>query len=75
MATEHETPEALRAEIEHLRRLGYLVTDERVRAEIQKMIAELEERLGRLQQGSLYPPATMPIRSVGFLNGFLSRAA
>ena len=61
-----ETAEALRAEIDHLRRPAQLVTDARVGAEIQKMIEELEKRLrelglrglvGRLGQAS---PARPP---------------
>jgi hypothetical protein len=40
-----ETGNALRAEIDHLRGLARLVTDERVLAEIEKMIQELEQRL------------------------------
>jgi hypothetical protein len=43
-----ETPEALSAEIDHLRRLSMHVIDERVRAEIQKMIEELEQRLSEV---------------------------
>lgn len=40
-----ETAEALRAEIDRLKRLALLVTDARVRAEIQKMIDEVARRL------------------------------
>lgn len=40
-----DTPEVLRAEIDHLRRLAQLVADARVREEIKKMIEELERRL------------------------------
>jgi hypothetical protein len=40
-----ETPEAIQAEIKDLKRLARLVTDANVRAEIQKMIDELERRL------------------------------
>jgi hypothetical protein len=40
-----ETVDALRAEIDHLKRLAHLVTDARVTAEIRKMIEELERRL------------------------------
>ena len=40
-----ETADALRGEINHLRRLAQLVADAQVRAEIQKMIEELERRL------------------------------
>jgi hypothetical protein len=43
-----ETADGLRAEIDHLRRLIQLVTDAQVRAEIQKMIEELEQRLREL---------------------------
>ena len=43
-----QTAETLRAEI-HLRRLGELVTDARVLAEIEKMIGELEQRLRELE--------------------------
>jgi hypothetical protein len=46
-----ETPEALIAEIDHLRRLSRNVTDERVLAEIKKMIDELEQRLRELRGG------------------------
>jgi hypothetical protein len=44
-----ETPETLRAEIDHQRRLAQLVTDAGVRAEIEKMIEELERRLRELE--------------------------
>jgi hypothetical protein len=44
-----QTAETLRAEIDHLRRLGELVTDARVLAEIEKMIGELEQRLRELE--------------------------
>jgi hypothetical protein len=40
-----ETADGLRAEIDHHRRLAQLVTDAGMRAEIQKMIKELERRL------------------------------
>ena len=40
-----DTAEAIQAEINDLKRLAQLVTDANVRAEIQKMIAELERRL------------------------------
>lgn len=40
-----ENAETLRAEIDHLRRLAQLVSDAQVRAEIQKMIDELQGRL------------------------------
>ena len=40
-----ETANALRAEIDHLRQLARLVSDERILAEIKKMIEELEQRL------------------------------
>ena len=40
-----ETANTLRAELDHLRRLVDLVTDAGVRAELQKMIEELERRL------------------------------
>jgi hypothetical protein len=40
-----ETADAVRAEIDHLRRLAQLVTDARVRAEIGNMAEELERRL------------------------------
>lgn len=46
-----ETPEALIAEIEHLRRLSTRALDEQVLAEIQKMIVELEQRLSELRGG------------------------
>jgi hypothetical protein len=45
-----DTAEALRAEIDHLRRLRLFVTDARVLAEIKKMIEELELRLRELEQ-------------------------
>lgn len=45
-----ETPETLMAEIDHLRRLARLVTDAGVRAEIEKMIEELERRLRDLEE-------------------------
>jgi transcription elongation GreA/GreB family factor len=56
-----ETLEALRAEIDHHRRLAQLVTDAGVRAEIEKMIEELERRLRELEErrtatASLSPP-------------------
>ena len=44
-----ETPEALRAEIDHLQRPSKHVTDARVLAEIQKMIEELEQRLSEMR--------------------------
>ena len=50
MADENETPEALRAEIEHLHRLAGLITDERVLDEIRRMIGELERRLRQHEQ-------------------------
>ena len=46
-----ETPETLRAQIDHQRRLAQLVTDAGVRAEIEKMIEELERRLRELENG------------------------
>jgi hypothetical protein len=46
-----ETPEALSAEIKHLRGLSQLVGDERVLAEIQRMIEELERRLREARGG------------------------
>jgi hypothetical protein len=45
-----ETPETLRAEIDHYRRLAQLVTDEGVRAEIEKLIEGLERRLRELEK-------------------------
>jgi hypothetical protein len=54
-----ETPETLRAEIDHQKRLAQLVTDAGVRAEIQKMIEELERRLSELEErrtATGYPP-------------------
>lgn len=55
-----ETPETLRAEIDHYRRLAPFVTDARAKAEIEKMIQELEQRLRDLEErtapGSLSPP-------------------
>jgi hypothetical protein len=44
-----ETANALRAEIDHLRRLVDLVTDAQVRAEIRRMIEELERRLREIE--------------------------
>jgi transcription elongation GreA/GreB family factor len=44
-----ETANTIRAEIDHLRRLGDLVTDAGVRAEIRKMIEELERRLREIE--------------------------
>lgn len=52
-----ETADALHAEIDHLRRLAQLVTDAQVRAEIRKMIEELEQRLRESQTRS-QPDAT-----------------
>ena len=52
MAEKKETPESLRAEIEHLRRLFDLVTDKRVLDEMKKMMDELERQARRLEQGS-----------------------
>jgi hypothetical protein len=45
-----ETPETLRAEIAHKKRLALLVTDAGVRTEIEKMIEELERRLRGLEE-------------------------
>ena len=61
IAMADETPETLRAEIDHHRRLAQLVTDAGVRAEIEKMIEELERRLRELEErrtatASLSPP-------------------
>jgi hypothetical protein len=50
-----ETLEALRAEIDHHRRLAQLVTDADVRAEIEKMIQELERRLRELEERRTAP--------------------
>jgi hypothetical protein len=55
-----DTAEALRAEIDHLRRLRQLVTDARVRDEIQKMIEELERRLREMEGRP--PPSTLSER-------------
>jgi hypothetical protein len=52
MVEERETPEKLRAEVEHLRRLARGILDERVLAEIAKMIEELERRAREIEQGS-----------------------
>jgi hypothetical protein len=52
-----ETADALRGEIDHLRRLAQLVTDARVRDEIRKMIEELEQRVRRLREGDVDPPS------------------
>jgi hypothetical protein len=46
-----ETADTLRAEINHYKRLAELVTDEGIRAEIQKMIETLEQRLKELGSG------------------------
>ena len=43
--------EELHNKIADLRRLTRLVTDERVRIEIQKMIDELERRLREIEEG------------------------
>lgn len=45
-----ETPEALRAEIDHLQQLSRYVTDAQVLAEIKKMIEELEQRLNEVSR-------------------------
>jgi hypothetical protein len=45
-----ETPEALRAEIDHLEQLSRYITDARVLAEIKKMIEELEQRLNEVSR-------------------------
>ena len=52
MVKERETPEKLRAEVEHLRRLAGGVLDERVRAAIEQMIEELERRAREIEQQS-----------------------
>lgn len=69
MTDEKETPETLRAEIEHLRRLAGGVTDERVLHEIRLMIEELERRVRELEQrkamggqpGTPDPPGNPPV--------------
>jgi hypothetical protein len=43
------TVQSLRAEIDHLRRLGQGVNDDRVHATIEEMIEELERRLSELE--------------------------
>jgi hypothetical protein len=60
-----ETAEALRAEIDHLRRLAPLVTDARVGADIQEMIEELEKRLRELGVQGLSGGQARPIRRGG----------
>ena len=50
-----ETPETLRAEIDHHRRLAQLVTDAGVRAELERMIEELERRLRELEDRRAAP--------------------
>jgi len=56
-----ETPEKLRAEIDHHRRLAQLVTDAGVRAEIEKLIAELERRLHDFEDRQTAPTRTVPV--------------
>ena len=50
-----ETPETLRAEIDHQRQLAQLVADAGVRGEIEKMIEELERRLRELEARQAAP--------------------
>jgi hypothetical protein len=57
-----ETPETLRAEIDHHRRLLQLVTDAGVRAEIEKMIQELERRLRELEDPRTAAASSSPPR-------------
>jgi hypothetical protein len=73
-----ETPETLRAEIDHQRRLAQLVTDAGVRAEIEKMIEELERRLRELEArrtaagyGTRCPGDRL---AIGFRNGRMPNA-
>jgi hypothetical protein len=61
-----ETVNKLRAEIDHLRRLADSITDAQVRAEIRKMIEELEERLRELDERG---PTAAISRSVEPLSG------
>jgi hypothetical protein len=49
MADGEETPETLRAEIEHLSRLAKGVTDEHVLNAIRQMVEDLERRARRLE--------------------------
>jgi hypothetical protein len=65
MADEGETAGSLRAEIEHLRRLADLVTDERALTEMRKMIEELEQRLRELGQDEM-----RPVMAEGFADSF-----
>ncbi|HTW52049.1 MAG TPA: hypothetical protein VME45_09165 [Stellaceae bacterium] len=51
-----KTADELRAEIDHLRRLAQLVTDAQMRAELQKMIEELERRLRELEGAAAGAP-------------------
>jgi hypothetical protein len=71
-----ETPETLRAEIDHQRRLAQLVTDAGVRAEIEKMIEELERRLRALEERRTkigYPPSPSGALSDAAMRGCLGQ--
>jgi hypothetical protein len=58
-----ETPERLRAEIDHHRRLARLVTDAGVRAEMGKLIEELERRLRELDERRTARTQTVSVRN------------
>jgi polyhydroxyalkanoate synthesis regulator phasin len=46
-----ETPQQVRDRIDHFRQLAKALTNQRVKAALEEMIAELERRLQALQNG------------------------
>jgi hypothetical protein len=69
-----ETPEALRAQIDHQKRLKQFVTDAGVRVEIEKMIDELERRLRDLRELENGEPERISSDQLGKLRNLITKS-